>query len=86
MLLSSGLFLIPFAAFIAWIATRAEPPHPGVWAVIAVNLIWAAGSYAMLAGGAVSPNALGYGLLALQGAGAALLAWLEYVGLRKAAA
>ena len=86
LLFDAGLFLIPFGAGIAWLASRSVPPPAGVWAVIGVNALWAAGSFAMLAAGAIAPTALGYGLFVLQAAGAALLGALELTGLRKAAA
>lgn len=83
---SAGLFLVPFAAFIAWVVARREPPVAAVWFVIGVNVLWAAGSFALLARAEILPNALGQALFSVQAALAGLLGALEYAGLRKALA
>lgn len=80
---SAGLFLLPFAAFLAWVATRREPPAAAVWLVIGVNLLWMAGSFALLARGEIAPNALGQALFSVQAVLAGLLGVLEYAGLRR---
>lgn len=50
----AGLILLPFAALVAFLATRPRLPTPAVWAVILVNLAWAAESV-VLASGWVDP-------------------------------
>ena len=77
----AGLSLFPIAVFMALVATRATPPRAGVWLVIAGNVGWVLGSLLVMA--AFSPTLLGHAFVAAQAAAVALLAWLEYVGLRR---
>lgn len=85
LLREAGIVLIPFAAFVGFLATRAQPSRIGVWIVIAINIVWVVDSVALLFTGWVAPNALGYAFIIGQAATVALFADLEYVGLRKAA-
>ena len=82
LLVYAGVSLFPVAAFIIFVATRPEPPVLGVWLVIFGNVAWVAGSVWLLSGGALSPTALGEAFIALQAAAVAVLAGLEYAGLR----
>jgi hypothetical protein len=77
----SGLSLFPIAAFMVWVATRESLPRPGVWLIIAGNILWVAGSVLVLA--VISPRTLGYAFVIAQAAAVALLAELEIVGLRR---
>lgn len=81
----AGVVLIPFAAFVGYLATRAELSRLAVWSVIALNVVWAIDSFVLLMTGWVSPNALGYAFVIGQAVVVAVLADLEYVGLRKSA-
>jgi len=36
----SGLSLLPYAAFVAYVATREHLSRGAVWAVIALNVLW----------------------------------------------
>lgn len=78
-----GWLLLPCAAFIAYLASRRVPPRIGVWAVIALNAVWVVESFALLFTDWVSPNAFGMAFIVAQALVVALLAELEYVGLRK---
>lgn len=80
----SGLSLFPIAAFMLWVATRREIPRPGAWFVICGNAGWVAGSALVLLANA--PTALGYAFVIAQGLVVALLAELEYAGLRRVGA
>src|SRR5256885_15393419 len=80
LLLWAGLALFPIAAFMLWVATRASPPRPGVWLVIAGNAAWVFGSIAILG---LSPTALGYAFVIVQAVAVALLAQLGYSGPRR---
>ena len=80
----SGLSLFPFAAFVAWVATRQALWRGGVWAVIACNLLWAIDSVLLLMPGWVAPVMLGYAFVIAQAVFVVVLAELEYVGLRRA--
>lgn len=79
----AGLSLLPFAALLAFAGTRSSLPRPAVWAVIVVNALWVADSILLLLGGWVSPTALGTAFVIAQALAVALLAELEYMGLRK---
>jgi hypothetical protein len=79
----SGLTLLPFAALVAWVALRRPLVRPAVWAVIVLNALWAADSLLLLGTGWVAPSVLGYAFVIAQAAFVAVLAELEYVGLRR---
>lgn len=81
-----GLVLLPCAAFIVYLASRRVPPRRGVWAVIALNAVWGVESFALLFTDWMSPNAFGIAFIVGQALVVALLAELEYVGLRKSTA
>ena len=78
-----GLSLFPSAALILWVATRRRISRPGAWVVIAGNALWVAASLFLLM--VEVPTALGYAFVIAQAVVVALLAELEYTGLRKAA-
>jgi hypothetical protein len=80
----AGLALLPIAAFMAWVALRAKPPVLGVWTVIAGNAAWVLASLLLVVW--LSPSLLGYAFVIAQAVVVALLAELEYAGLRKLAA
>lgn len=83
LLFYAGASLFPIAAFMAFVATGGNLAPLGVWLVIIGNAAWVAGSLLLLADSRLSPNALGYAFVAVQAAAVALLAMLEYVGLRR---
>jgi len=84
LLQSAGLARLPTAAFMAWVALRDKPPVVGVWTVIAGNAGWVLASLLLVVW--LSPSLLGYAFVIAQAVVVALLAELEYAGLRKAAA
>ena len=86
LLTEAALVLLPFAMLLTFLSTRARLPRAAVWAVIVVNAIWAIDSIVLLFTGWVQPNLLGYLFVAGQGAFVAVMAELEYVGLRKSPA
>jgi len=86
LLTEAGIVLLPFAAFVGFLASRAVPYRGAVWFVIALNVLWAIDSIVLLLTGWVAPSALGYTFVLAQAAFVALMADLEYVGLRKSAA
>jgi hypothetical protein len=77
----AGASLFPIAAFMLLVATRRQIPPAGAWLVIAGNAGW------VLASGAVlfvfAPTGLGYAFVLAQAVATAVLADLEYVGLKK---
>jgi hypothetical protein len=82
----AGLSLIPFAALVCWVASRQQLPRAGVWAIIACNVVWSADSILLLLSGYVALTVLGYAFVIAQALVVAILAELEYIGLRRTAA
>lgn len=82
LLLGAGVALLPIAAFIALVATRARLSEPAVWLIVAGNAGWVLASVWLLIGGGVSPNALGYVFVGGQALAVAVLAELEFFGVR----
>lgn len=82
----AGLALLPFVAFVAFVGTRAEISRPAVAAIIVVNAAWVVGSVALLMSGWVAPTALGYAFVLAQAIAVAVLAELQWIGLRREAA
>jgi len=81
----AGIVLLPFAAFVGFVASRSEPSRFAVWAIIAINIVWAVDSIVLLFTGWVAPNALGYAVVIAQAAGVLVLADLEYMGVKRSA-
>lgn len=85
LLRGAGLVLLPYVAFVAFIATRASPAAGAVWTVIAMNAAWTAASLLLLVSGWVAPTVLGYVFVVAQAAVVAGLGELQYMGLRRPA-
>jgi hypothetical protein len=80
----AGLSLLPFAAFVGWLATRELPSRAGVWAVVVCNIVWTLASFALLASGRFEPTLLGKAFVVFQALVVALLAEMQFFGLRRA--
>lgn len=78
----AGLALLPFAAFVAVVATRERVSRAAAWAVVLVNALWALDSVVLLVAGWVAPNLLGFGFVLAQAAVVAGFAALQVMGLR----
>jgi len=85
LLRSAGLLLLPYSAFVAYIATRENLSRRAVWSVIIINALWALDSIVLLLSGWVAPNILGSGFVLFQAVAVAVLAELQYLGVRKSA-
>lgn len=85
LLMPAGLALLPYAAYLAWVATRPAVPPAAVWVPIVLNLVWAADCLWLIAAGAPRPGELGIAFLAIQVATVLVFAALEFGGLRRAA-
>jgi peptidoglycan/LPS O-acetylase OafA/YrhL len=72
-----GLFLIPFAAFLVWLAPRASERQAVVRFVAAGNVLWIVASVLLLVSGRVNPTPLGTGFVVLQALAVAIFAYLE---------
>jgi hypothetical protein len=83
LLLSAGISLFPFAMFLVYLASRASLSKLSVWSVILLNALWTLDSFLLFVTGWVSPTQLGYAFVTAQAIGVAVLASLEYVGLKK---
>jgi hypothetical protein len=82
----AGIILLPFAAFVGFIASRSEPARIAVWAIIALNIVWVVDSIVLLFTGWVAPNALGYVFVIAQAAVVLVFADFEYMGLKRSTA
>lgn len=82
-LVSVGLFLVVYAAFI-WIAgSRRRVSRPGALAAVAINAVYAVGCFVVVAAGWLPLSALGVAFVLAQAAAVALFAALQYLGLRR---
>jgi hypothetical protein len=84
LLIGVGAFLLAFAGFVGRLAARPEMGRAAVVGVIAVNALWVVDSVIALAVDAFSPTLAGQIVIAVQAAGVAGLAALQYLGLRRA--
>jgi hypothetical protein len=82
----TGVSLVPFAIFLAFLATRQLASRYAVWSVILLNVLWTIDSFLILLTGWVTPTQFGYVFVVAQALGVGMLAGLEYVALRKSAA
>jgi hypothetical protein len=84
LLFACGLFLLPYAALLAWSATRDLLPRWLVWVLAAGNLLWAVECAALPLLGLVTPNGWGIAFLAVQAVAVAAFAELYILALRRA--
>ncbi len=82
----AGLALIPFAAFLLWLARQNPVPRGATLAVVAANLLWTGASIALLLSGRVAPTLLGTVFTLGQAVAVAGFAEFQYLGLRRAGA
>ncbi|CAN5364598.1 hypothetical protein BH09PSE5_BH09PSE5_31150 [soil metagenome] len=85
LLTGAGIALLPIGAFAALVATRKKLSRAGVIVMIVGNAGWALASVALVFTPWVKPNALGLAFVIAQAIVVAILAELEFIGLRKAA-
>jgi hypothetical protein len=83
LLLASGLALLPFVAASLWLARRDPHPRAGVQALALANAAWAAGCLALLFTGGAG-TVLGQLYLLVQAVAVAVLAELQWFGVRRA--
>ena len=81
----TGEFLLAYAAVVFFVSTRKPLPRPVVWTLVAGNLGWAVACVLLLLSSLVSPSALGVAYVLVQAVTVAVLAELQYFGLRRAA-
>ncbi|ETR75798.1 membrane protein [Afipia sp. P52-10] len=78
-----GIFLIVYAALVGFLGTREMMFKFAVWAVILCNALWSIDSIALLFTGWVSPNLLGTAFIIAQAVTVAVIAELQYIGLKR---
>ena len=79
----TGVMLLGYAALAIAIA-RSEPLSRGLlWALIVGNFAWALASLGLLLGSALTPTLLGQAYLLVHGVSPALLAELQWMGVRR---
>lgn len=82
LLLATGAVLAGFVLFLSWLASRQPVPRMPLLLLIAGNWVWVAGCLALLLTGAAA-TALGQAYLVMQAVTVAVLAELEWMGLRR---
>ncbi|MES2509295.1 MAG: hypothetical protein V4625_05160 [Pseudomonadota bacterium] len=85
LLVYTGEFLLAYAALVAWVSTRQPIPRALVGVFVGGNLAWAAACVLLLASGSVKPAALGVAYVLMQALTVAVLAELQFFGLRRTA-
>ena len=85
LLAGAGLSLLPYAAFLAWLATRTAVPRAAAWAPVLLNVVWAIDCIAL---GVMQADAgpLLIGFIAVQVVTVLTFAELEFGGLRRSPA
>lgn len=86
LLRGAGLVLVPFVALVAALGLRERVSRLGVMAVIGSNALWTVDSILLLLSGWVAPTAAGTAFVLAQAAVVAILAELQFVGLRRSTA
>jgi hypothetical protein len=86
LLRGAGLLLVPYVAFVAFVATRPRIEPAAVWVSIACNVLWALASFLLLLSGKLAPTGLGIAFVVSQALVVALLGELQWMGLRRPAA
>jgi len=77
-----GLALLPYVAYLVWLATRPAVPVAAAWAPIVLNLLWAVDCIALAALVTPRPNGLGLAFIGLQAAAVLVFAAWQFAGLR----
>jgi hypothetical protein len=78
-----GLLFIPFAALAAWLGTRDRVHRPLLFVVIALNALFALDAMILLFSGWLQTNILGEIFIAAHAVVTAVLAEVEFIGLRR---
>lgn len=85
LLVPAGLALLPYAAYLVWLATRSAVPAGAVWVPIVLNGVWAVDCVGWIAAGLPAPAAPGIAFLVVQALTVLVFAELQFIGLRRAA-
>jgi hypothetical protein len=85
LLFYAGIALLPYAAFVLFLARQPQVARAAVWAVVLCNAAWAIDSVLLLTTGWVTPTTLGYVFVIGQAAVVAVFCELQFTGLRRSA-
>ncbi len=79
----AGLGLVPYAAWVGWLARRDTLARPWVGLVVACNALWAVDCLVLLLSGWVQPTPWGEAFLVAQALVVVVFAELQFIGLRR---
>jgi hypothetical protein len=82
----AGVALVLFVALLLGMLRRQSVPRLILIDIIGINALWVAASFGLLFSGLITPNVLGIAFVAAQALTVALLAELQFVGMRRASA
>jgi hypothetical protein len=85
LLLETGAFLVGYVLLLVVMARSQRLWSWLVRTVVVGNVLWAVGCAALLASGAVDPDALGITYVAMQALAVLVFAGAQYVGMRRSA-
>ncbi|MFL6620788.1 MAG: hypothetical protein ACJ8MH_19420 [Povalibacter sp.] len=83
LLREAGWILLPFAGFVAYVASRAIPSRKLVWTIMGLNAVWIVDSVLLLFSESVEPNAFGQAFVVAQAIFVLVMTELEYMGLKR---
>ena len=83
LLFYAGALLIPFAAFVLYLAAQRHVSRAAVWTVVVCNALWAIDSILLLTTGWIAPSMLGYTFVIAQALVVAAFCELQFAGLRR---
>jgi hypothetical protein len=83
LLAATGWFLLAYAALVSVTAMRDPLSRPLVWLLVAGNLSWGTACVLLLAGRWLAPTPWGAAWILAQAATVAVLAMLQWTGLRR---
>ncbi|QMV63153.1 hypothetical protein DFO61_3568 [Ectopseudomonas oleovorans] len=86
LLMASALILLPLGGLLFWLSRQSQLHRQAVWAVISLNTLWVIESGLSLLLGWIEPNLFGYVFIIGQAVVVALLAELQWFGLRQSRA
>ena len=80
-----GLALLPFAAWVGWLARQSSPPRKLVWSLIVANDVWIAASFVVAFSDLLPLTTLGIEFMIVQALLTAVIATMEFVAIRRVA-
>ena len=83
LLVPAGAVLALYAGALVWLARKPALPRGAVWALIAINVLWAIDCLWVSLGGVFAPTQLGHAFIGVQIAAVLLFADLQYMALRR---